>query len=180
METANFVLRTWDILPNNSIANQTDNNIGSIYGNGCVLTWKNINLQQVIGDSLWNKYERFNLVLRCYGYKPSSPVGGTTDPNPHRNPSIWISGLSFSNSKIQNCIGVEQFPTQTSDGFIALRTKNPVSFNKLRQIVDITIEMKTSHTNTVDGFSEKPAYLIGHHTFIFSIIPDTKSLILNH
>lgn len=172
-ETANLTLRTWDILPQNQILNDTNNSIGSIYGNGGYLVWKNINLINVIGKDMWDKYDNFNLFLKIYGYRASTPNTGTTAPNAHRHPSIWISGLSWTNGKIENCYNMNSTNTQSSDAFFLL-SKTKISFNKLRPIVDITIEFKTTTNNSVNGFNEKPNYMFGHHTFVFNIIPVKK------
>lgn len=175
-ESSNFTLRTFDILPQNQILNNTDNNIGSIFGNGAYLLWKNVNLMDIIGSDMWNKYDNFNLNLKTYGFRPTTPnASGPVPPaqNPARIASIWISGFSFSNGKNQNGIAIEQAGNSNTDAGIFI-SSNLISFNKLRPIVDIVLELKTSHNSIVNDFNEKPAYMYGHHTFLFNIFPVKK------
>ena len=63
-ETSTLILSTFDI--STSIAgtvfyNKTvDNQIGTISNNRCTLTWKNINMRQVLGE-MYDTYETFNV-----------------------------------------------------------------------------------------------------------------------
>ena len=65
-EIATLILNTLDINTDITAAtyyNQTiDNQFGTILNNRCNLTWKNINLKNLLGV-LYDRYETFNLYL---------------------------------------------------------------------------------------------------------------------
>lgn len=172
-ETASLTLRTWDILPNNNVTNNTDNSIGRITANNARITWKNINLRHVLG-SLWDRYDKFNMILNFYGMK----VAGVDVAVNDRSMSFWISGLNFSNQTYNittkslnndTCIGVVLYTAGL--GVSQTLLDNVITINKPDiPVVDITIEMKCQTTNVADGFTEKPASVLGHHTFGFTFV----------
>lgn len=174
-ENASLVLRTWDILQNNTVANNTDNAIGTITGNNAYITWKNINLRHLVGETMWNKYDKFNLCLSCYGMRPPASAIASA----FRTASIWMSGLNWSNQTYnvvtkslsdQTCLGIVLFGVGVTDAAIITISNNVATFNKSNEIVNITIEFKHNTTNTQDGYSEKPQQVLGHHTFVFDIV----------
>lgn len=175
VENASLVLRTFDILQNNTVA-ATDNAIGTIAGNNAYITWKNINLRQVIGQNMYEKYDKFNLCLSCYAMRPPANVVQTA----YRNASIWISGLNWSNQSyniltksntVDTCFGVVTFSAIATDPAILSLTNAVATFNKpSNEIVNITIEFKHNTVNSQDGYTEKPNTMLGHHTFVFDIV----------
>ena len=145
--TASLTLKTSDF------STQPDFLYGSAYDSAqfsanqkmSSMTWKNINLRDILGD-IYNKYEYFNICLNTV----STSQANLIDANPDsRNVSIKLSGLNFINqgysSKSLNnnsdttVIGAFNFVNSTSV------TKeyygsNMASFRKSSDIVDIKIE----------------------------------------
>ena len=83
-EKACLILNTLDI---NSSAtaldyyNKTiDNQYGTITNNRCNLTWKSINMRQVLGE-MYDKYETFNLYLYQVSQGPGFGSEATTNAN---------------------------------------------------------------------------------------------------
>ena len=95
-----LVLRTIDINPtiaapvNNNNAPPFENEYGIHAANGCVITWKNINLRTCLGE-LYYKYHRFNLKLTAFQHRSA---GSETDTNC----IIYMSGLPFSSGSGYN------------------------------------------------------------------------------
>ena len=96
-EIACLILNTFDINPSNTPAHYynitIDNQYGTITNNKCNLTWKNINMRQILG-TMYDKYETFNLCL----YQVAQGVGLGTDNTLYaRNAivDIRIKGLQF-------------------------------------------------------------------------------------
>lgn len=173
-ETAQLTLRTFDISPTNNVANNTDNGIGRITANNARITFKNINLRHILGP-MWENYTKFNMILKFYGIKPQNAISVGD-----RTMSMWISGLNFSNQTYDirtkglsqdACIGIVQYNNANTDGIAQPFLDNVITINKTEiPIVDITIEFKCQTTTVVDGFSEKPSVVMGHHTFGFIFV----------
>ena len=96
-ETSTLILSTFDI--NSSITgtvfyNKTvDNQIGTISNNRCTLTWKNINMRQVLGE-MYDTYETFNVYL----YQISQTASIATAINATFSMvDLRLSGLPFLN-----------------------------------------------------------------------------------
>ena len=97
-ECACLILNTFDIDPNvtavyyNTTYPTIDNQYGSITNNRCNLTWKNINMSQVLGE-IYNKYETFNLYL--YQVNQSCGFGAVQISAQYQLVDIKIKGLQF-------------------------------------------------------------------------------------
>ena len=96
-ECASLILNTFDIATSVNPATYwdttIDNQYGTITNNRCDLTWKNINMRQILGV-MYDKYETFNLCL----YQVAQGVGLSTDNTLYaRNAivDIRIKGLQF-------------------------------------------------------------------------------------
>ena len=95
-ETACLILNTFDITSNITAATfynlTVDNQYGTIANNRCNLTWKNVNMRQVLGP-MYDKYETFNLYL----YQISQGGGFAAAPTtvPYQLVDIRIKGLQF-------------------------------------------------------------------------------------
>lgn len=96
---ANLTLNSRDISPNDNnwyrFGDYVDNNIGYIFPMQNGATWKNINLENLVGKDIYNKYNVFRLQL-CqfiFNTEPSIPGGAmyTTDPI-FRNMNMYIYG----------------------------------------------------------------------------------------
>ena len=185
-----LVLRTIDIAnnqdapclrntQNNAIFDIIDNQWGRCEANGCVVTWRNVNLRMCLGE-LYNKYKKFNLKL------VSAQV------RQYLNPAsldvhfiIYISGFPFCNSTYntrygntsQAILGAVNFLTTANAGQTNNSINGLISFDKpLNDVFDITVELKNSSTNVVNGFNEKPTQGIGHWSLImdiYGVVEDT-------
>ena len=173
-----LVLRTIDIEPTRAApivlnnAGPYENEFGIYASNGCVITWKNINLRTCMGE-LYYKYHRFNLKLTAF---QTRVAGSETDTHF----VIYMSGLPFSsgsgyNTKLgptnQVAIGcVNMLNTSITAPILS----GLVSFDKpLQNTFDITVEFKNSSTLATNpllsGYSEKPIRVMGHWSIMCDI-----------
>jgi len=145
--TASITLKTSDF------STQPDFLYGSSYDSGqfsanakmSSMTWKNINLRDILGD-MYNKYEYFNICLNTVSTSIANLIDANTDA---RNVSIRLSGLNFINqgysSKSLNnnsdttVIGAFNF-VPSSAVTKEYYGSNMASFRKSSDIVDIKIE----------------------------------------
>jgi len=166
-ETATLILNTFDINPAVFAAdyyNQTiDNQYGTITNNRCNITWKNINMRQVLGE-MYDKYETFNMYL--YQVVQSSALSGGTPALPSTGLApiggqnglvdIRIKGLQFLNNTY-NPVSRNNTTSAFLTSYVlnigastAVGTVTPMfnptilTFSKSVENVDINIEMKTT------------------------------------
>lgn len=161
-ETSTLILNTFDIDPNvtatyynnGGVVATIDNQYGTIANNRCNITWKNINMRQVLGE-MYDKYETFNMYL--YQVVQSSAFSGTA-PAIAQNGlvDIRIKGLQFLNNTynpVSRNNTTSAFLTSyvlninTSAGTGTVTPMfNPtiLTFSKNTENVDINIEMKTT------------------------------------
>jgi hypothetical protein len=178
-----LVLRTFDIdqtrfapcvqnTGNTAIYDIFENAYGRCQANGCVVTWKNVNLRMCLGE-LYNKYKKFNLKLT------NAQIRQYLNPAATDCQFIaFISGLPFCNSTYntrygntnQAPLGAVNFLATGSVGVTTNSINGLVSFDKpLNDVCDITVELKNSSTNVVNGYIEKPTQGLGHWTLIMDI-----------
>ena len=166
-ETVTLILNTLDI--STSQRGQSFNNAGTVYtrdtqngsmsNNKCDLTWKNINLQYVMGD-VFDKYDSFNLYL--YQINQSSGLGGSSTMSvSNALVDVKIKGLPFLNNSYNTITGInnnEAFLTSymistasvTSFGIMTpLYNPSIVTFGKGSTIVDFNITMKKHLTTNI-------------------------------
>ena len=177
-ETACLILNTFDISSSTTATvfyNTTvDNQFGTIANNRCNLTWKNINMRQVLGV-MYDKYETFNMYL----YQVSQGVGFASAPTTGIGAlvDIRIKGLQFLNNGY-NAVSRNNTNTAfltsyilnpTLSGSTSLGTVTPmfnptiVTFGKSADCVDITIDMKRTH----DQAYPSPTLNMSFGTFVF-------------
>ena len=170
IECGTLILNTVDL---GSIA--IPSNIG--YSNASLTqnTWTNVNLRDVIGDSMYRKYDTFNIIL----IENIQTVMPSTTTFPTANDKIcliYMGGLNFINNTYsavgknqtgQACIGFLQASAMSSTVGIAQQYFNNYNtFTKNSQTVDLTITYRrvsdglTAQT-TVSTFPEQ--------SFIFKI-----------
>ena len=99
LETACLISNSFDINSSTTASdyqNTVDNQYGTITNNRCSLTWKSINMRQVLGV-MYDKYETFNLYLYQInqGQAFSSAAPSTS---PFLLVDIRIKGLQFLNN----------------------------------------------------------------------------------
>jgi hypothetical protein len=183
-ECSRLCLRTYDIRPDVNPLTQLnqifENEYGRISCNGGLITWKNVNMKQVLG-SLYDKYEIFNLQFNNFQIK-SNTYGNNLVVY---EGVFYISGLPFTNSNKYNtrlntnsqaCLGSSRLTLERDvQNYLTLyniNQNNTISFYKpLNDLCDITIELKTSYVNNaiVNGVPEKRAQLLTHMSFLFNI-----------
>lgn len=157
-ETACLILNTFDINSSSTATvywNATiDNQYGTITNNRCNLTWKNINMRQVLGE-MYDKYETFNLYL--YQINQSNGFGSAaTTTVSQQLVDIRIKGLQFLNNgynvisrnNTNSAYLTSYILNITTNATTALGTVTPMfnptilTFGKSAEYVDINIDMK--------------------------------------
>ena len=109
-EIATLVLNTLDISTDISAATYynhiIDNQFGTITNNRCNLTWKNINLKNLLGV-LYDRYETFNLYLyqiaQSCAFSITAPiVAAAPSSAPFLLVDVRLKGLPFLNNTYSN------------------------------------------------------------------------------
>ena len=178
-ETACLILNTFDISSSTTATvfyNLTvDNQYGTISNNRCTLTWKNINMRQVLGV-MYDKYETFNMYLYQVSQSQGFGASATCTAN-QQLVDIRIRGLQFLNNGY-NPISRNNTNTAFLTSYVlnplvgsatSLGTVTPmfnptiVTFGKSADCVDITIDMKRTHNQ---GYPI-PAVNMSFGTFVF-------------
>ena len=176
-ETACLILNTFDI---NSSTTGTDyydktidNQYGTISNNRMTLTWKNVNMRQVLGV-MYDKYETFNMYL----YQVNQGVAFTSSPTTgiYALVDIRIKGLQFLNNGY-NAISRNNTNTAFLTSYVLNLTTattgtgtvtpmfNPtiITFGKSADCVDITIDMKCTQNQAYPTLVSNTSF----GTFIF-------------
>ena len=182
-ETATLILNTFDIDPtvtatyynNGGVVATIDNQYGTITNNRCNITWKNINMRQVLGE-MYDKYETFNMYL--YQVVQSSAFSATAPVIPQNGlVDIRIKGLQFLNNTynpVSRNNTTSAFLTSyvlninTSAGTGTVTPMfNPtiLTFSKSVENVDINIEMKTTREQNYPGITNSTA--LGTFIYLF-------------
>ena len=90
-ECACFHLNTTDISTSTDVYNQ----YGSINANRNDITWNNVSLRTILGNDMYNKYDKFNIKLCSIMHSEPTLIPSSTSVN--LNLQINIGGLPFSN-----------------------------------------------------------------------------------
>lgn len=185
-ETSTLILNTFDINPSQTVAdyyNQTiDNQYGTIANNRCNITWKNINMRQLLGE-MYDKYETFNMYL--YQVVQSSGFSGTA-PVSAQNAlvDIRIKGLQFLNqtyNPVSRNNTTSAFLTSyvlNINGSASTGSVTPMfnptilTFSKNTENVDITIEMKTTREQNLPAIVANTSLGTFIYLFKFYGIPN--------
>ena len=186
-ETATLILHTYDISSSTNAAtyyNKTvDNQYGTITNNRCTLTWKNINMKQVLGE-MYDNYETFNIKLYQITQSTTLFTGSAFNVNSSLF-DVRISGLPFINNgynivsrnntnEIYLTSIAPTLANYTNAGIVI--TSNPVclTFGKCTEVVNITIDIKNTKDQTYPVIAANTA--IGQFLFHFKIfgIPKEK------
>jgi hypothetical protein len=176
-----LVLRTFDIpltatdTPVVTALTPVDTIYGTCTANGCVATWKDVNIRACIGG-LYKKHNKFNLKLTAFQVRDSAVA--TVDAQL----IIYISGLPFSSGSTystrlgptnQAALGCVNCVSTTTQGVTTSLLGGLVSFDKpLQDVINITVELKNMSANAaVNGYSEKlgTGILLGHWCLICDI-----------
>ena len=108
----NFNLSTTDISTDNTITNWNkytvvDNDVGTMQKLGSEMTFKNINLEQILGD-LYNEYDYFNIelvqVMTLY-VENGGGIFGSFDLAETRQLDLYMKGFDWYNSSFSQKSG---------------------------------------------------------------------------
>lgn len=188
-ETRNLILKTSWISsstdPNTYFELTVDNAVGNIDNNNESYTWYNVNLQQILGDNYYNRYNKFS--IRCVEIKTA--VLSTTyntnsaDANSdiYNNTMIeyYMSGPNFDPSvnrvlvqtAIEQTIPADSTGTgYTSASPTVMSNQAPIYyFSKPTSGVNIKLERNVLNTHgyrTVSSVND----VIGPSIFMFEIV----------
>ena len=168
-EIATLILNTLDINPSTDSTdyyNQTvDNQFGTITNNRCNLTWKNVNLRNLLG-TIYDRYETFNLYL--YQVSQAWGFGLAPSSKPHLLVDIRLGGFpwlnnSYNNFTRTNTDTVHLTSYLLNNGFNgAVGTVTPMfnptifTFSKSSDNVNITIDMRSTNTKIIRQYLHQP------------------------
>lgn len=199
-EIRNVVLRSYDI--NASNTNTVYFNIvintaaGTVADNRNTMTWNNVNLRQMMGDTFYDKFNKFHIRLNTLytGLMTTSVATATATTTDARSVDIYMSGLAFdpapynqgSSTKSAGRVQIGSSILQalsTSAGLSPGQTTNyglgqspSYSFSKTSDSPTIKIEIVLSNTQV----AYVPATNLlgyGHTEFNFEIhgLPDEET-----
>lgn len=181
-----LTLKSTDIHPSNNANDYfnitIDNSSGIVTQNRRSITWKNVDLQKIMGDEYFNKYSRFS--IRCVSFG----VGATTtceisstllESVYMRRVVLYLSGLSFCPSTPQVMFGIAsliQLPNIGSAGLHVASVTNlsddenvAYTFDKPSDALNLKIDI----LNFIDEQFYQPTAstsLYGHSVYTFEII----------
>ncbi|RYZ95129.1 MAG: hypothetical protein EOP47_26445 [Sphingobacteriaceae bacterium] len=173
----------------NALLNDVNNSKGTFSNNGQTVTWKNVDMRQVLG-TLYNKYTQFNLRVS----QGSFITGGTAQAAADFGGGIMtvrFQGCELVNQTYNHLLGVctDTSPaaaialgqsTINCPAVINIIGPNVVSFRKPNNgFCDITLDW-----STLESVTGKIAQTIGHWAFLCDIFPilesEINSLINNY
>jgi hypothetical protein len=158
IECATLTLKTADLPTTGDNVYGTSNTLSTFW------TWKNINLQTILGD-MYHEYETFNIVLASVSAGIGGAVGTTTQND--RNVLIKMSGLPFKNqtfdaTKQHNTNAVALTTMYMGDGSNIfnqyLSNGHYITFTKTATNVDLTITYEPINNTTSVGFINSWAF----------------------
>jgi hypothetical protein len=149
------------------------NSIGTINAGKTEYTWYSVDLSQVLGDQ-YNKFEYFNLVLRCVQYGTGVGAFNLINVN-EKQVSIVASGPSWVNSSYD--VGKRRSTAEATIG--AINVPNSQSYTvffdnclttfRKTPTFDFTIKLITLKGTPPDFVTS--ASMFPYMTFYFDIIP---------
>ena len=155
--------------PTPNLNKEYSNDYGITDANGCLVIWKNVNIRTCLGE-LYNKYDKYNLKMTSFQVRLNS---GTT---PDEQFVLYMSGLPFSNYNTSlgpnngAALGCVNFNTDGAFVTTTSFSSGLVSFDKpLQDILNISILLKNSSTNILNGYSETTPNVLGHYSIICDI-----------
>ena len=156
-ETATLILNTYDIsqsiyAPSDFYNKTVDNRFGTITNNRCTITWKNINMRQVLGK-MYDNYETFNIKLYQICQTTTMINSGSAIGASSVLVDVRISGLPFINNNYNvvsrnNTSGLYltslalNISNYLFTGTVTQSYPICLTFGKCTEYVDITIDMK--------------------------------------
>ncbi|RYY43141.1 MAG: hypothetical protein EOO06_20135 [Chitinophagaceae bacterium] len=166
----------------NTLLNDVNNSKGTFSNNGQTVTWKNVNMQQVLGN-MYNKYSQFNLRI-SQGVFITGGVAQAAVDFAGGIFTIRFQGCELVNQTYNHLLGVctDTSPAAAigfgqsslnSTSVINIIGPNVVSFRKPNNVYcDITLDWAS-----LESVTGKIAQTIGHLAFICDIFPILESKI---
>ena len=157
-QTRILVLQTRDItddagLIQNIIQGPFSNGVGEADKNITQVTWKNVDLLQLIGQEMWDTYAKFNLVLSSFSL--CSGQFGSMDPvEKYNDRSIfitmegpgWVNAYATSSRSYTNEVVVGLYSSASTTSVLGVvqyyNGAFIVTFDKSRRHVDITVRLR--------------------------------------
>lgn len=184
METISFCLKTNQIYSSTNLYDYynriIDNSQGIIKNSMCDITWRNVNLINLLGKKLINEYSTFNISLVNISHGPRN---GTTSETSNVYFSIIMSGLNFISSYDQiNNQSINMGSVKMTNGASigdSVNINSPFfTFNKLSDIIDINIKLILLSSDDYPSYNNV-GKMVNHYIFSFIIQP-CKSIIYNN
>ncbi|RZK47881.1 MAG: hypothetical protein EOO99_12035 [Pedobacter sp.] len=166
----------------NALLNSVDNTKGTISNNGQTVTWKDVNMHQVLGN-MYNKYSQFNLRVSSGSFISGGAAQAAADFRCGIF-SIRFRGCELVNQTYNHLLGTctDTAPVvalNLSQGSTSVPTvmnilgENIVAFRKPNNVYcDITLDWAS-----LESATGKVAQTIGHWAFICDIFPILESKI---
>ena len=190
------ILNTYDIsqsisAPSDFYNKTVDNRFGTITNNRCTITWKSINMRQVLGK-MYDNYETFNIKLYQICQTTTMVNSSSAISLPSSLVDVRISGLPFLNSNYNvvsrnNTSGLylTSFALNISNylqsGTVTQTYPICLTFGKSTENVDITIDMKRT-VDQIYPIIDVANRALGQFVFTFKIfgIPKTEQNIIKN
>ena len=178
-EVITFTLKTTSIDPSLVYTNYFGNTIttpsGIVTNNRCNFTWYNINLRNILGNYIYEKYDKFNISLNTVAM--SSQGSSTTMTPDARTLYIKMSGLPWLSSYDTNnpttyaTLNAIVIPTTASTTYLN-NINNPQILTFLKSVdnVNINIVLHSIELDNFDNYADA-TQLFGQFSFLFSITP---------
>lgn len=179
IECVNFTLKTSDINTSVTYAdydNTVNTSNGIIKNKRTDYTWNNVNIRNIIGNTLYNKYDRFNLCLNSFSMSKRGTVLDTDDNNTFY---VKMSGLGWvssydqatkNNSTYQIIKMIKVNAAGNGSDSQQFYDKVYFTFSKSAENCDINIKLNLLSNDGVPTYDANTKYL-GHIAFNFSIYP---------
>lgn len=195
-DTRILVLRSFDINPSNSAATYYSSTgapvvtaAGIVADNRMSMTWNNVNLRLLMGDTFYNKYDKFHIRVNTWliGQNPTSVIASQTVATADaRTVDVYMSGLAWdpapynqgsaskSAGRVQIASGVLNIIPSTAGLGIGQVVNYSIGqspshcFSKTADSPTITINVVTASTQTA-YIPAANTLLYGHMEFILEI-----------
>ena len=178
-EVITYTLKTTSIYSslvyNDYFSSKITTTTGLISNNRCNFTWFNINLRSILGNYIYEKYDKFNISLNTVAM---SSQGSSTAMTPDARTLYikmsglpWLSSYDTSNPSSYATLNVIQVPTTASITYLN-NINNPqiLTFSKSVDSVNINIVLHSIELDNFDNYADA-TQLFGHFSFLFSISP---------
>jgi hypothetical protein len=157
---------------------------GVLTGNNNSCTWTGVDISKILGD-MWDKYEYFNLTLKCIAWNilPADGTSNGADSSTQLN-RYFMKGLDWENCnydiatgqlKDRTCIGTARCSNavQTNTGYIYYTPTKCVvnTFKKSTNIVDLNIYLINNYTGVLASLGTTGGRLFPYTIYDFLISP---------